>query len=101
MQRTKSHLNKFLSSEEVLDHSFLFRNFFIFEIFCDKMEENHTSATALSKLANSCGVVENVIVHEVSFFYNLQGSVDLVAEMLLRFVHFIVPQLIFLYSDLT
>ena len=42
------------------------------------MEENHTSATALSKLANSCGVVENVIVHEVSFyFYNLQGSVDL------------------------
>ena len=43
------------------------------------MEENHTSATALSKLANSCGVVENVIVHEVSFFYNLQGSVDLVA----------------------
>ena len=65
------------------------------------MEENHTSATALSKLANSCGVVENVIVHEVSFFYNLQGSVDLVAEMLLRFDKFIVPQLIYLYSDLT
>ena len=41
------------------------------------MEENHTSATALSKLANSCGVVENVIVHEVSFFCILQGSVDL------------------------
>ena len=43
------------------------------------MEENHTSATALSKLANCCGVVENVIVHEVSFFYNLQCSIDIVA----------------------
>ena len=64
------------------------------------MEENHTSATALSKLANSCGVVENVIVHEVSFFYNLQGSIDLVAVVLL-FVKFIVYQLIYLYSDLT
>ena len=63
------------------------------------MEENHTSATALSKHANNCGVVENVIVHEVSFFYNLQGSVDLV--ILLRFVKFMVPQLIYLYSDLT